>query len=113
MPSITRHGFPQGGTRHKTPQKRDEAGNVIADERSKLYGHKWREARIIFLRRHPLCEHCKYEGIRTPATEVDHIIPHKGDLKSFWNKMNWMGLCKSHHSRKTAKENGGFGNQTK
>jgi 5-methylcytosine-specific restriction protein A len=38
------------------------------------------------------------------ATEVDHIIPHKGDMKLFWDSDNWQGLCKSCHSKKTAKE---------
>lgn len=30
----------------------------------------------------------------------------------FWDKVNnWMGLCKPCHSKKTATEDGGFGNQ--
>lgn len=45
------------------------------------------------------------------ATEVDHIKPHRGDMVLFWDESNWQGLCRSHHSRKTAGENGGFGNQ--
>lgn len=32
-------------------------------------------------------------------------------MKLFWDKSNWMALCKPCHSRKTAKENGGFGNK--
>lgn len=35
---------------------------------------------------------------------VDHIIPHRGDKKLFWDERNWQGLCKKHHDRKTAKE---------
>lgn len=40
---------------------------------------------------------------------VDHIIPHKGDPELFWDQDNWQSLCKPHHDRKTATEDGGFG----
>ncbi|WP_144469068.1 HNH endonuclease signature motif containing protein, partial [Bacillus pumilus] len=36
--------------------------------------------------------------------------PHKGDKKLFWDSSNWQPLCASCHNRKTAKEDGGFGN---
>lgn len=77
---------------------------------SKLYTYQWRKASKDFLRRHPLCIHCERTGRITPATEVDHIKPHGGDQKLFWDKRNWQPLCKSCHSKKTAKEDGGFGN---
>lgn len=113
MPTIPVHGASKPVVRHKAPAKRDVTGAIVKDERGHLYGHRWREARLKFLARHPLCQDCKHEGIRTPATEVDHMIPHRGDLALFWNKGNWQGLCKTHHSRKTATENGGFGNTRK
>ncbi|MGB4107754.1 MAG: HNH endonuclease signature motif containing protein [Alphaproteobacteria bacterium] len=72
------------------------------------YGSKWRKARDGYLRKHPLCVHCEREGRVTAALEVDHIIPHRGDMKLFWNRQNWQGLCKTHHSIKTASEDGGF-----
>jgi 5-methylcytosine-specific restriction protein A len=59
---------------------------------------------------HPLCEECKRNGRLTPATVVDHITPHKGNRELFWDESNWQALCKSCHDRKTAKEDGGFGN---
>jgi 5-methylcytosine-specific restriction protein A len=38
---------------------------------------------------------------------VDHIIPHKGDMKLFWDTKNWSALCKWHHdSVKQREENG-------
>ncbi|MCR8827199.1 HNH endonuclease [Photobacterium sp. TY 1-4] len=39
-----------------------------------------------------------------PATDVDHITPHKGDRRLFFDQSNWQSLCKSCHSRKTARE---------
>ena len=40
-------------------------------------------------------------GMLTPATVVDHVIPHRGDQKLFWDEDNWQALCKSCHDRKT------------
>jgi 5-methylcytosine-specific restriction protein A len=73
------------------------------------YGYKWQQARIQFLREHPLCmcDDCQAGKLRvTAATDVDHITPHKGDMKLFWNRNNWQALSKSCHSKKTAKEDG-------
>ncbi len=112
MPTIASHrtGL-KPPNRHKIPPKLDADGKRITADHSKLYGHKWRQARAIFLKRNPLCVHCKRDGKVTPATEVDHIIPHRGNLALFWDKLtNWMALCKPCHSKKTATEDGGFGN---
>ena len=49
----------------------------------------------------PLCVECSKEGRTVAATEVDHIVPHRGDKELFWNPDNWQSLCKSHHSQKT------------
>ena len=38
------------------------------------------------------------------ATVVDHIIPHRGDQKLFWDQNNWQALCKSCHDKKTLTE---------
>ncbi len=73
------------------------------------YGRRWRTESKQFLAEHPWCVCCMVAGRREPATEVDHIIPHKGNQKLFWDKMNWQGLCHRCHSEKTAREDGGFG----
>ena len=39
-----------------------------------------------------------------PATDVDHIIPHRGDKKLFWDSGNWQSLCHECHSRKSYSE---------
>lgn len=74
------------------------------------YGYKWQQARAAYLQAHPLCVRCEQDGRVTAATDLDHIIPHKGDQKLFWNRSNWQPLCKACHSAKTASEDGGFGN---
>lgn len=65
------------------------------------YEHKWRNARAKYLKEHPLCVRCQQESRLTKATVVDHIQPHRGDGKLFWDKSNWQNLCKRCHDKKT------------
>lgn len=65
------------------------------------YDSRWRAARKHFLERHPLCALCLKEGKTVPATVVDHVIPHRGDARLFWDKSNWQPLCKDCHDHKT------------
>ncbi|MBR0407649.1 MAG: HNH endonuclease [Clostridia bacterium] len=67
------------------------------------YDSRWREARKLCLQLHPLCVKCLEEKKITPATVVDHIVPHRGDQKLFWDQSNWQPLCKRHHDEKTGK----------
>ena len=72
------------------------------------YGKRWQAARKGWIAKNPLCVMCLTEGRTTAAAEVDHIIPHRGDMKLFWDRKNWQSLCKTHHSRKTATEDSTF-----
>ena len=65
------------------------------------YDKRWQRARALFLKRHPLCAECQRQNRITPATVVDHIIPHRGDETLFWDMANWQPLCKACHDRKT------------
>ena len=65
------------------------------------YDARWRKARKAFLLRRPLCAECLKNSVLTPATVVDHIVPHRGDHALFWNEQNWQPLCKDCHDRKT------------
>ena len=68
------------------------------------YGAAWRKARKKYLTEHPLCVKCRKQGRYVKATDVDHIIPHRGNLDLFWDRNNWQALCHSCHSRKTRRE---------
>ncbi len=57
---------------------------------------------------HPLCAECERAGRVVAGTEVDHIVPHRGDKRLFWDRSNWQTLCRACHSRKTAVEDSGF-----
>lgn len=65
------------------------------------YDSRWKQARKAYLRQHPLCAECRRAGKLTPATVVDHIIPHRGEAQLFWDKSNWQPLCKDCHDHKT------------
>lgn len=43
-------------------------------------------------------------GRLTPATVVDHVIPHRGDRKLFWDSSNWQPLCVECHNRDKQRE---------
>ena len=68
------------------------------------YGPRWRRARAAFLARHPLCAACRARGRVVPATIVDHVVPHRGDQRLFWDQTNWAPACKPCHDAKTARE---------
>lgn len=58
------------------------------------------------LREHPLCQDCQDEGFVKPATDVDHLDGNPNNNAP----ENLRSRCHSHHSRKTAAVDGGFGN---
>jgi 5-methylcytosine-specific restriction protein A len=72
----------------------------------KLYASaRWRKGRAKFLEENPLCAWRKVRnGCTGMATVVDHIKPHRGDRRLFYNRRNWQPMCWSCHSAKTAEE---------
>ena len=68
------------------------------------YGCRWRRARAAFLAQRPLCVPCAAAGRLKAATVVDHVAPHRGDQRLFWDQSNWAPACKRCHDAKTARE---------
>ncbi len=68
----------------------------------------WRRLRKWFLHQpeNAICAWVDDRGVRCTceATECDHIVPHRGDWWKFVDTKNLQGLCKMHHSEKTARE---------
>jgi 5-methylcytosine-specific restriction endonuclease McrA len=68
------------------------------------YDSKWQRESKAYLARpeNRLCA-C---GCGRVANMVDHIIPHRGDMKLFWSRSNWQPLASSpcHNSRKQSQE---------
>jgi 5-methylcytosine-specific restriction endonuclease McrA len=70
------------------------------------YGYRWQQARRDHLSANPLCTRCLTEtpARYTPADTVDHIVPHRGDERLFWDRSNWQSLCASCHSSHKQRE---------
>lgn len=80
-----------------------------ATARERGYSAAWDRARAGFLRLHPHCAECAKEGLIVRATVADHVIPHRGDMRLFWDSSNWQALCTNHHSSwKQQREKSGF-----
>ena len=98
-PALTREGYCD---RHKPKS---------AARRASAEYHAWyslsvwtddlRPAQFL---REPWCRECAKRGIRTRATVVDHVEPHRGDWARFIDRANLQSLCKRCHDRKTAQE---------
>lgn len=68
----------------------------------------WKKLRGLQLAREALCRYCARQGIRTRARIVDHIKPHRGDMRLFLDPSNLQSLCKTcHDSAKQTEENRG------
>lgn len=96
-PALTRNGRCDA---HKRTQER-ERYNV--DVRKLYRTARWRQLRARKFAENPLCDDCQAEGRAVPWTELDHTIPHRGDLTLFWDEGNLRGKCKTHHSMKTGR----------
>ena len=87
---------------------------AISTSRETRIGAQWRawygtklwtdDLRPTQLLREQWCRECARHGIRTRATDVDHIEPHNGDWEKFTDRSNLQSLCHSCHSAKTMAE---------
>lgn len=105
-PNLTNH--PRGYCpEHLSLKHREEDKNRLPSHK-RGYDRRWRKERRDYLKANSLCVECLKEERVTAATVVDHIIPAKGNPELFWDRDNWQSLCKPHHDRKTATEDGAF-----
>ena len=98
-PALTRQGY--------CPEHKPKR----AERRASAKYHGWYslpvwtdDLRPAQLLREPWCRECARHGVRTRATVVDHVTPHRGDWQLFIDPDNHQSLCKRCHDRKTARE---------
>ena len=86
-------------------QQADEAYERTRLSASKRgYGRVWAKLRKMVLARDPIC---RTRDCTKPSTDADHIIPKRRGGTS--HTSNLQGLCHECHSRKTATEDGRWG----
>lgn len=71
------------------------------------YDARWRAFRDDYLLHNPFCE--DPSGCARLATDLDHLDGLGPLGPRGFDPSNCRGLCHSHHSAKTARENGSFG----
>ena len=88
-------------TQHRPAEASRQARRALATNSA-----AWRRLRAAVLDAEPLCRECAKAGRTTAASCVDHIDgdSHNNDTS------NLQPLCSPCHSRKTAREDGGWGN---
>lgn len=85
---------------------------IEREEKQSLYHSvAWRQLRWEVLTRDRFtCRRCNTLFVDTSRLVADHIVPHRGDEKLFWDKSNLQTLCDTCHNRaKQAEERAAFG----
>ena len=73
-------------------------------EVKRMYNSKqWRARRERQLAEYPWCASHLERKEYVPATDVDHVTPHRGDASQFFSG-TLQSLCRACHSAKTASE---------
>jgi 5-methylcytosine-specific restriction enzyme A len=72
------------------------------------HAQRWRRRAALQLKLQPICAICLKNGQVVPATDADHIVPHKGNEWAFWYG-DLQSLCEScHRSVKQKEEKRGY-----
>lgn len=81
-------------------KRRQYFGSATSDFQYLYASPKWKVLQQNQLKQNPICQRCG----QAQATEVHHIIPHRGDEELFFNPDNLVSLCHDCHSAETRKE---------
>lgn len=88
------------------PKRKTSNREVKREERMKIYNTaRWRELRLIKMRKNPLCEMCEKDGRITAAEDIHHITSFMSVDDSCQRKFlafdinNLMSLCDKCHQK--------------
>lgn len=106
MPTLARAG-------RTATQHRREADKQRGSAYQRGYTRQWEKAAAQFKLEFPLCgmrpgnrrpvmSRCFDEGRSAEVFAVDHVVPHRGDMRKFWDRAgNWQSLCLACHNAKS------------
>lgn len=94
----------RGASRCPEHIREQEQARGTATQRG--YDSDWRKLRAAHIASHPTCSQ---PGCTLPATDVDHVIAHRGNDALRLDPGNLQSFCHGHHSQKTVSEDGGLG----
>ena len=93
---------------HRSRAERERYRKAALDQHrdgaaARGYDADWQRLRALYLKRYPLCSQ---PGCYRVATDVDHLLSVRQhpDLRLTWS--NLRSFCHSHHSARTAREQG-------
>lgn len=66
--------------------------------RKRGYDARWEATAERYKENHPWCLGCTAIGVSRRTEVVDHIVPHRGNQKRFWDANNWQPACAWHHN---------------
>jgi 5-methylcytosine-specific restriction protein A len=92
-----------------TKQNSREYERTRGNPAARGYNAKWQRLSKFFLARNPLCVECLKYGVTRPSEHAHHIIETSERPDLFYNENNLAAVCKSCHSKLSAKERGAFG----
>ncbi len=95
IPTHRSPAQPPASSRHRLYDRtaRDQVSKAFYD------CARWRKARLMHLREHPLCAACLQDGQYTAASHVHHVIELASDRGLALDGHNLQSLCHSHHSQ--------------
>jgi 5-methylcytosine-specific restriction enzyme A len=84
-------------------QRKREHDRARPNANARGYDADWRKLRAAFIKQNPMCQRV---GCTAPSIDADHIesIADRPDLRLTCS--NLRALCRSHHSSRTAREQG-------
>jgi 5-methylcytosine-specific restriction protein A len=103
MATCAQHGcpaiVPSGRcAQHRVPDRRPNEDIRRLYRTKRWYAYKDQKRKD-----QPFCPDCQAEGLTVFWDDLDHDVPHRGDLMLFWDYDNLVGRCHRHHSRKTGR----------
>ncbi|MBX9877619.1 MAG: HNH endonuclease [Candidatus Obscuribacterales bacterium] len=96
---------------HALKERRDREARRPKDHNKDYNSTEWKQERKEYLEENPFCEWLLDDG--STCNQIAKHVDHKETLRAGGrnDKRNYQALCHSHHSHKTAKYDGGFGNK--